>query len=1072
MKTGISERFLKHFSDDPGSGANPALIGVLLCLVAIVTFTHSIAHAKWLKSEEAPLHIRRHDAVIQVSPIAMGATWTLKGVLEIKVNTDQGRSIINRFKFPIQDELEEVKIQSAEYFDGPLLKPIPNENIVLDSPEQKAGKSPFPFNPNRSFTIRFGDLKTGTVVRINYEISTKNQRIPGLFSKVFLWGTDYPILAGTLTFETKEPLYFDVSKGARANLGFTQGRNPEGTLVYKIDLKSPVYKKFEGEQGGAISTATVTRVQVANQNSWVGVLDVLQPKFQPPLNDPLPKELQRIADAAKALPTPDDRINYVIENMHQILTYTGEWSRADGGLTPQKLNDIVRLKRVDTKDFVFATNAILRSIGHQSDIALAWRQSPSERIFIDEMPTTPGLETFNHAIIRISDQGKSKFFDPTSPIAFAEGFLSDIAGSWTLTLTRSGANFERLPLEAPLPSQVRIAQTVDTRPDASIAVSGRVMVDGPLAAELKQVYIAQGATAVEPYLRSLFGIAAKSSSTAPIIQVNTKDRRGKLFEMSYTFVSANQLIPRGVHREMDLDIPGLAGIPLLSHRDRATDVILSKSMAIDVETTFRGAMTSDETNTSCLSLTSFASLIRETRVSPIGFTISDNIRYKLDRIPANTMGTKTFSDELSAYSRCLSRSRLAIGPRPAFEDPALSLSIDESNALKKPISSFNLQDVKILTEVNSPQLNSIIQTKVFLAMREMIRRGVNSPQIKLEYVDSLIKLGQAAEGRYLPMHLSEAAKLFATITGPEITKTARYQRVHARMLFAAGRPKDALVAITNAMGLEKNVSSDAAFAAEIQLKTGNAAKAEELLMKATSLPAPKVSKITALENLAKLRLSQGNIADFSSFYSKAIYESPRNPWLYNNFAVGLTTAKQYDQAIHNARRAVATLASAEFEATLAEALVKKAESIYFLAPGLPTDDQSTLNTAEALALECLKYSRVHMMAYRIAGHATFLKALSGDYGSLIATQSYLAKAIEMGPVDVWVTERHQAASQALSSGASVASIWNSMMTAKARIPAQQPPPKAPVQSPQTTKPPATAPATAPPTATAAPSPKK
>ncbi len=1013
-----------------------------------IVLNPSLADAKWMKSEDAPLHIRRNDAVIQVSPIGMGASWKLKGLLEIKINTEQGRSLINRFKFPIGDELEELKIQSAEFFDGPLLKAIPNEHITLDAPEQKPANNLNPFDPNRSYTIRFGDLTVGSVVRINYEISTKASRIPGLFSKVFVWGTDFPVLAGSITFESKEPLYFDVSKAARSVLGFTQGRTPEGTLVYKVDLKSPIYKKVEAEQGGAVSTATAVRVQVSNQNSWIGVLDVLQPKFQPPLNDPLPPDLQRIADAAKALPIPDDRINYVIENMHQTLSYTGDWSKAEGGLSPQKLTDLVRLKRADSKDFAFATNAVLRAIGHQSDVALVWRQNPSDRLFIDEMPTTPSMEMFNHAIIRINEQGKTRFFDPAARIAFAEGFLSDIAGSWTLTLTRSGANFERLPLEAPLASQVRISQTIDTRPDASISVSGRVTVEGPLAAELKQVYLIQGVAQVEPYLRSLFGIASKSSATVPIIQVNSKDKRGKLFDVSYTYVSPSRISTRGGHRELDLDVPGLAGIPLLANKDRATDVILSKSMSIDVETNFRGATTSDETNTSCLALTSFASLIRETRASANGFSITDNVRFKSDRIAASNMGTKTFSDELLAYSRCLSRARVALGPRPAFEDPSLSLSPDEVASLKKPISLFNLQDAKILNDVNSPQLNSIIHTKIFLAMRDMIRRSLNSPQIKLEYVDALVKSGEVGDGRYLPMHLSEAAKLFATV-GAELTKTARYQVVHSRVLLAAGRPKEALVAIENAMSIEKNNGNHAAFAAAVYKKLGNMPKAEEFSLKATTWPSPKVSRITALENLANLHLSLKHVTDFSALYNKAIYESPRNPWLYNGYAAGLIKIGSYDQAIQNARRAVTTLATPDFEATLAEALIKKAETIYFQSPGVPTADQALLNTAESLSLECLKYSRSFVMAYRIAGHASFLKALAGDYGSLIATQSYFAKAIELGPSDVFVNERYLAANQALSTGASVASIWASMNTTKARVPAQTEAPKnpAPVAAP-------------------------
>lgn len=1049
-----------------------AIIGAL----TLATLTPELAQAAWLRSEDAPLHIRRHDRVIQVAPISQGGTFRINGVLEIKINTDQGRALVSRYKFPISDELEDVKIHSAEFFEPglgntpSLSKAVAADGIFLEPVDDKSTVRPLnPFDPARNWIIRFGDLKVGSILRITYEISNRQSRIMGLFSRAFTWGTEYPELSGSISVESKEPIFIDASRSARERnnplLAFTQGKLPDGQFLYKIELKAPVYRKFDGEQGGAISTLQIPRVQISNQSSWVGVLDVLVPKFQPPLNDPMPSELGFIVDAAKAIPTIDERINLVVERIQQIVRYTGEWSRAEGGLTPQSLSDMIRLKRADSKDYAYMTSVALRAAGVQADVALVWKQNPTERLFIEEMPTTPSLESFNHAVVRVLDQGKTRFFDPTIPVVYTEGPLSEIQGAWALTLTRTGSNFERVPIESPISTSVRITQTFDVRPDTSVAASGRVQVEGPMAAELKILAITQGQQQVEPYIRSLFGLAAKAPQITPLMQIDNRDRRGRHFDINFSFVGTGLVGIRGEHRDVDLSVPGIVGLPSLATGARATDLIMSKNLNLDIETRFRNSAVSDETQTSCISLTSFASVIRETRETPDGFLVAENIRFKQDRIPANSIQTKVFKDELASYLGCIARSKVAIGPRPAYEDPMFSLAPDEAASLKKPISLFNLQDIKTLGMVDSRPLNPVIQMKIFLSMRDMIRRGLTSPQIRLEYVDALVTSGLAAEGRYLPLHLKEAGKLFVSI-GKDMMKNPRYHRVHARMLLADGRPKEALVAIQNAMSLEKDVASDLIMMAEIHQALGNKAQVESSLSRAANIRGPRVTKVSALERLANFYLSTKNSAEFTKTYSRALYEAPKNPWLFGGLAWGLIQFRQYDLAIQNARRASQISKAPEFDQTLALALVKKAETLYFAAPGVATTDPGSLSSAEALAIECLRYSRDHALAFRIAGHASFLKAMAGDYASLIATQSYLAKAIELGMNDAWTVERYQAASQALSTGASIASIWNAYEASRrTRVPAQSigqstgqstgqsspqqaPRPKAPVTAPK------------------------
>lgn len=1012
---------------------NLILSFALAMTVLLLVVKSSSAFAKWATIESAPIVIKRHDINIEVET---DGTWKKTGSIEFKINTDQGRSIMAAFKFPLGSEREELKILSAESLEPTLTRVIALNLIVLrDLEGPKPPGSPL-FQIKKAYTIPFGDLAVGTVTKISYEITSKRARIPGLFTMQFDWGRTYPQLAGTITFESRGNLYFDVSRAARTAIGFTRGRLPTGVNVWKADLKTQVFVKPEGEQGGLLSTTVVPRIQVSNFNSWNPILESLVPKFNSLASEPLPAELQSIVEQAKVFPNAEDRFNRVIELLQRMLTRS-EWSNHDSGFTPQKLSTLVQTKRGDAKDFAFATVMILRSLGTTADVSFVWQQSPTEKLWIDEAPVHASLEIFNHAIVRVTENGKNRYFDPTASIPFSAGFLSDVGGSWALTITTSAPTIERLPADNPQSSQIKIAKTLDLRPDASIVGSGTVSVQGSLAAELKQLYLSQGPDSVEPYLRSLFGLAMVGEGVTPMMRVRSQDRRAGNFDLSFSYLAGNRIQTNGLHREFDVSTPGIASVPMLANATRATDVILARGLSVEVETKVIGGEIADETNTSCLALTSFASVLRETRNQANSFVLYDHIQFKTDRLAASFMKTAKFESEMQAYSGCLARNRVSVGPRPAFEKSPFVLSADEITALKRPIANVTLQDIKFLDELKAPQLANLVSTKVWLATRDMLRRSVRTPAVMLEYSNSLLHMGRFPTEKgdeFLPEHVAEAAKIFA---GADVqsSKNAKFHRVHATMLKAIGRTKEALVALQNAMALEKGQIQDATFAAEIYNRLGNGSKAEEWLKTATTLNGSKSARLYALESFAAYRLKQRRIPEFIALYRRAISEAPNNAWLYNDFAKQLQQIKMWDLSIEQSRKALSLLRFPEAEAVLASTLMAKAESIYFVAPGIASIDPVIIEEADKLAVECLRYSRTEVLAYRIAGHATFLKAMNGDYGSLIATQSYFAKAIELGASDSWLVDRYALANQALESGRPINQLYAAFMAAKNRIPA-------------------------------------
>lgn len=1014
-------------------------VPLFLCFAVLVP---KGAWARWTPVASAPIHIARHDRFVTV---AEDATWNLKGDLFLRLNNESGKALLASFEFPFGDKLESLKITAIEITE-PRQKPrpLPITQLLLKDVDRKSPGEHRLFLPDQQTVIPFGDVPVGTLIKITYEINQKKPRIPGLFSYDFLWGQHHPELAGSLTIESKSPLYLDISAAARKHLALSQGRLPNGLNVWKAEVRNPLFFKPENELGGILSTNFVPRIQISNQRSWDKVVETLAPRFaSPPATSPLPASVTEIVEAAKAVPKFESRINKIIELLNRSVASGMEWTESDEGFTPQPLGVTLGSKRGSSKDLAFAAVVILRSLGYQADVALVWRQSPTEKIWIEETPKTPSLRLFNHALVRVIDRGRPRFFDPTHSVPFGEGTLSDVAGSWVLTLAKGPGNFERLSTETPIVSHIKITQNLDLRPDQSVVGTGTVKIEGPLSAELKQLYFNRGSTDVDPYLRSLLGLNLRGELSNSNILVNSEDRNGHTFDLSFSYLASNAVRSLGPYRDFDLVPAGLAGVPLLAAPDRETDVIMARNLTIEIETRIVGGELSDETNTSCMALLSFASIVRETKVLAGVSTLSDHIQFKTDRIPASKVKTPGFQDELQKYTSCLTKTRVSVGPRPAFEKSPIGFTPAEIAVLKKPVTAMNLQDLKVLEEISTPQLQNLVSTKLWLASREMLRRNTKSPAVILEYANALLETGRVSGTNgdsFLSDHVTEGAKLFGAVgvqkgAAGGAAAGAKTNRVHATMLLATGRYQEALVALQNAMTLEKGQARDAIALGQIYMRLGNSAKAEEWFTRAPTLSGSKSTRLKAIEVFADFRLSQNRVPDFIALYRRAISESPMNPWTYYEFAKKLRDLKLWDLSIENSRRSLAIMKFPEGETLLAKTLIKKSESLFYTAPGIVTVDPKAIDEAERLALECLKYTRDEELPFRIAGHAAFMKALKGDYGSLIATQSYFSKAIERGASDAWIKDRHAVASKALESRRPVAQIWATFLEEKKRNPA-------------------------------------
>lgn len=999
-------------------------------LFAAIMMTPVSGHARWAIPEQAPLQIVRNDQAISV---AQNGTWTLRGFLEIKVNSDSGRALVAPFRMPDRDDLEETHIVSAEITEGSSTRVVPNTQFKSRQVEQKAGR---PFASQKAIEIDFGDAALGANLRIEYEVFNNKNRIADLFSMAFIWGQTYPELKSNITIESFTPLTFDISKAATRLLEFKEGRSKDGTrLRWEFGLKAPVYRRLDGELGGLSTTELIPRVQISNQKNWSVIASPLTAIFEKQLQTPLPPELKKIA-AESSIGRLEDRINSALEKTRRIISRRSDWSPEDNSLGLTSLQEIVKRRSADPKEYAMVIVAILRAMGIPAHPALAWREPQTERLIIEEKPTAPGFQIFNHVLVRWGTE-RPRYFDPSLSVSFADGYLTSVGGSWALPLITNSAELEYLPLNDPAPSNVRIQQQLEPRADLTTHIQGTVTITGPLAAELKQLYYTAGSSRTEPYLRQLFGIGLQSTSQ-PMVRVTDADTVGTHMEISFNSIQDAAVKPSGSVRYVTFPVPGLLSSPLFATPDRVSDVGLIRNLAVDIDTSIRGAPVSDEAPSSCLSLNRFASIVRETIATPQSATIKDNIRFKTGRITPDEMNSESFKKELVSYTSCLSRNSVAFGPRPNYSDPKWGMSDTPQrilSVLSKSPTNLSLTEIHALSDLGTSRITQAVQSKVWLGLRSVLRQTAKDPtlnhRILLEYAKSILRLGQLEDESYLPEHVAEAAKIFTDIAKP-LEKNAELHRLHFILLYATERYKEAFIALKNATTLEPSQLQDQVYLSMLYVKLGKTVLAETTLESAVIADGPANWKARAYQTLAEIKLAQKNVAQFEKLVEQAIRLEPQNPWLRYNYAQQLFLLKNWDKAIAQCKSAISITPLPLAENLLARTLMNKALTYYYSGSAEtspPTTNPKQLEQAERLALEAIRYSPRDGTAYRIVGHAAFEKALNGDYASLIAAQNYLSKASDILGNDDWIQERLFYANQALHSGKKLQTLW------KARVPA-------------------------------------
>ncbi|RJP19921.1 MAG: DUF3857 domain-containing protein [Deltaproteobacteria bacterium] len=458
----------------PRSTAGPSACLFLLALV-FAALAPQPAFARFNLAGDAPATLTRDAVTIEV---ARDGSFVEEEIREILIRNESGRQSAGTMGIVYNARVSKVEVLSAEtVLDGKTF-PVPPEAI-----EDKPIATNLPgFDEHARITVPYTGVQVGSRVRIRKKTTQREAAFPGHYSRAFFPGIDFACEHFDLTIRSKRPLRVAVN-GPDDLFGVEHFMDGDVDTL-RVKLRKPSYRQLVEEQ--RYSYMPVTRlpyVQVSTDDSLDVPAAPVVAAYEKILSGPLPPlfEEQAKAFAESGGPFPD-RLDALTSSFLRRIRYFGDWRPRNGGYVPRALADIASSQYGDCKDMSTAVAAILRKSGVRADIAWINRNP----IPPDPLPlATP--DAYNHAIVRIVQDGSTYWVDPTNNVSFARGIPNDLAGRDALVLGAGKLRKEHVPFPPPDAGVSRGTGTYVFAPDGNAKITARLELLGQQAVWLTGV---------------------------------------------------------------------------------------------------------------------------------------------------------------------------------------------------------------------------------------------------------------------------------------------------------------------------------------------------------------------------------------------------------------------------------------------------------------------------------------------------------------------------------------------------------------------------------------------------------
>ncbi len=422
-------------------------VKILLLLSLSLFFLVPKVEARWATIDDADVATNLYNITIKVNK---DGTYieTIEFVLEPLKESGKDRLVSMPLVYNAGNS--KIKVLSAKVIDQKGIEHPVDLTKIEDKP---LASSPQGFDQKNQLLIAFPEIELNSKIYLKYQKEVQEAAVPGFFSTDFIYGTDsfwkesHVQVSSALPFFLKEN---DVDH-------LLEIKQTQKNALYCLDvvLKKPVIKVPVNEQYPHIDAKIFPWVRISTLQEWSKLGNMLAPRYEEIVNEPLPAIFQNIVNEAKVEKTLVDKINKITTRLAETITYMGDWRTIKGALIPRHLDEIAKSKIGDCKDLSATTAAILRALSIKAFVAVVRRGEEQE--FPSDLPV---LGDFNHAIVAVLDGKKILWIDPTNFTSFAQGIYPDIENRKSLVLDPAGSKLVVTTALSPKDSEVKIIKNI------------------------------------------------------------------------------------------------------------------------------------------------------------------------------------------------------------------------------------------------------------------------------------------------------------------------------------------------------------------------------------------------------------------------------------------------------------------------------------------------------------------------------------------------------------------------------------------------------------------------------------
>ncbi len=420
---------------------------VITSLLGFSMIMSPMVSARWATMADTDIIVESSSRDITVNK---DGTYVETIEVSARANKESGKDKLVSLPLTYNTRNATLKILEANTIRDGVSHPVDIKHIE----DKPLASSPQGFDQNNQMLIAFPEVGLDAIVHIKYQQIIKEPHVPGFFATEFTYGMGQYCKNSKARIVSELPLFLAVNDPE--DYLDVKKEQSNGKYTIEIALKRPVIKAPIDEQFVAFDGKIFPWVTVSSLDNWDQLGKKMIGKYEEVLNEPLPPLFETIATAAGSKTTTTEKINTVTSKLAENLTYMGDWRTVSGAYIPRKLTEIVKSKLGDCKDFSASTVAILRKLGLKADVALVYRGLETS-----ESPNhLPLTEDFNHAFVRVVDNDKIYWVDPTNFTSFAQGIYPDIADRKAMVLDPKNPHLSRTDKIDPQKSGVSLSKKI------------------------------------------------------------------------------------------------------------------------------------------------------------------------------------------------------------------------------------------------------------------------------------------------------------------------------------------------------------------------------------------------------------------------------------------------------------------------------------------------------------------------------------------------------------------------------------------------------------------------------------